>query len=62
MLPSIKISLPILLALWCIASVWAFKSPVMLLYPLMWIGVAGLFLVVTKYLPDNEETDSSESA
>ncbi len=51
MLPSIRISLPVLLILWCVASIWAFKSPVMLLYPAMWIGVAVLFLLVTKVMP-----------
>lgn len=62
MLPSIKISLPILLVLWCVASVWAFKSPVMLLYPAMWLGVAALFFVVTKFIPNDDEVSTSESA
>lgn len=50
MLPSIRVSLPLLLILWCGTSIWAFESPVMLIYPAMWIGVGVLFLVVSKLL------------
>ena len=50
MIPSIKITLPVLLVLWCVGSLWAFDgSPVLLAYPAMWVGVAALFYVVTKF-------------
>ena len=50
MLPDIKISLPILLVLWCLGGYWAMNGLVMLAYPAMWAGVAVLFLVVSKVL------------
>lgn len=50
MLPDIKISLPILFVLWCAGGYWAMHGPVMLAYPAMWAGVAGLFLVISKLL------------
>lgn len=49
MLPSIKVTLPLLIVLWCLGSLWAFGGPVLLAYPAMWIGVAALFYVVTKF-------------
>ncbi len=48
MLPSIKVSLPILLLLWGGLGLWAMEGPVMLAYPAMWCGVALVFLIVTK--------------
>lgn len=48
MLPSIKVSLPILFLLWCGLGIWAMQGPVMLAYPVMWLGVAIVFLIVTK--------------
>ena len=48
MLPDIKITLPLLILLWCAGAVWAFGSPVMLAYPAMWLAVGALFLVVSK--------------
>ncbi|TWT97059.1 hypothetical protein Pla108_28360 [Botrimarina colliarenosi] len=48
MLPDIKISLPVLFVLWCAGGYWAMNGPVMLAYPAMWLGVAVLFLVVSK--------------
>lgn len=48
MLPSIKVSLPILFLLWVGLGIWAMQGPVMLAYPAMWLGVAIVFLVATK--------------
>ncbi|MEQ8848118.1 hypothetical protein [Botrimarina sp.] len=48
MLPDIKIALPILFVLWCAGSLWAMQSPVMLIYPAMWVAVGLLFLVISK--------------
>jgi len=48
MLPDIKIALPVLFVLWCVGSVWAMHSTVMLAYPAMWATVALLFYVVSK--------------
>ncbi|TWT43249.1 hypothetical protein [Botrimarina hoheduenensis] len=59
MLPSIKISLPILFLLWCAAGFWKMGGPVMLAYPAMWLGVAVLFLVVTKLLGVSSPADAS---
>ena len=50
MLPDIKISLPILLLVWAAFGFWVMEGPVMLAYPAMWIGVAVLFLVVSKFV------------
>lgn len=49
MLPDIKIMLPLLFVLWCGSAVWAFGSPVMLAYPVMWAAVVGVFLLVSKF-------------
>lgn len=47
-MPDIKVSLPILFVLWCGLGYWAMQGPVMLAYPVMWLGVAILFFVVSK--------------
>lgn len=48
MLPDIKIALPLLFVLWCVGSVVAMESPVMLVYPAMWAAVALLFYIASK--------------
>lgn len=50
MLPDIKIALPLLFVLWCVGSVWAIQSAVLLIYPAMWAAVSVAFLVATKLL------------
>ena len=50
MLPDIKISLPLIFVLWCIAAVYAFKSWVMLAYPAMWATIGVLFFVLDRTL------------
>lgn len=43
MLPDIRVSLPIILGLWCISAWFAFEGPVMFAYPAMWLVVGILF-------------------
>jgi len=45
MLPSIKISLPVIFVLWCVGGVWA-MGPKILAYPALWAAVAAVFLLV----------------
>lgn len=59
MLPSIKISLPILFVLWCVVGFWKMEGPVMLAYPAMWLGVAALFYVTTKLLGSVDPADAA---
>ena len=53
MLPDIKISLPVIFILWCIAAVYAFESWVMLAYPAMWATIGVLFFVLDRTLAGN---------
>lgn len=65
MLPDIKISLPILVVLWCVAGYWAMGGPVLLLYPAMWGVVTLLFVAGCKLLgsaPDAEAASDAGSA
>lgn len=52
MLPDIKVSLPILFVLWCVAGYLVMEGPVLLIYPAMWLAVGVLFLVVSKLIGD----------
>ena len=42
MLPDIRITLPIIFVVWCVAAVWL-NGPVMLAYPAMWLVVGAVF-------------------
>lgn len=59
MLPDIKISLPIIFILWCVAAVFAFKSWVMLAYPIMWAVVGLLFFALDRATADGGESNGS---
>ncbi|MEO1497275.1 MAG: hypothetical protein AAFV43_09010 [Planctomycetota bacterium] len=59
MLPSIKVSLPILFVLWCAVAFWKMNGLVMLAYPAMWLSVAALFYVTTKLLGSVDPADAA---
>ncbi|TWT87323.1 hypothetical protein Mal64_28610 [Pseudobythopirellula maris] len=61
MLPSIKVTLPIIMVLWCVGGVMAL-GPEILAYPVLWAAVAGLFLLVDMLLGGPRVSNSSSGS
>ena len=62
MMPDIKISLPIVFALWCVAAWIAFGGPVMLAYPAMWLIVGLAFWGLDRAFRSSRPSAVSPSA
>lgn len=58
-LPSLKVSIPVIFVLWCVAGVML-RGPVILAYPAMWAAVALLFGVLHVLLKQDEEEPSGK--
>jgi len=58
-LPSLKVSIPVIFALWCLAGVML-RGPVMLAYPAMWFGIAALFGILHVILKQDDEESSQK--
>lgn len=58
-LPSLKVSIPVIFVLWCVAGV-ILRGPVILAYPAMWAAVAVLFGVLHLLLKQDEEEPSGK--
>ena len=61
MLPDIRISLPIIFGVWCIAAVWL-NGPVMLAYPAMWLAVGIVFFAVDRAFGASRPAASSPTS
>lgn len=61
MLPSIKISIPIIFFVWCVLGVLV-HGVVLLAYPAMWLAVAILFLVINTVLGSGAGKDAAGQA
>ncbi len=59
MLPDIKISLPVIIGLWCVAAWLAFDGPVMLAYPAMWLVVGVGFWVLDRVVRSSRPDPAS---
>jgi len=57
-LPSIRIAIPTIFVLWCLAGFVAF-GPVILFYPAMWAAVALFFLLVHYLLRSSQGNSPS---
>lgn len=62
MLPDIKVSLPIIFGLWCVAAWLAFGGPVMLAYPAMWLVIGAAFWALDRAVRGSRSAPSSASA
>lgn len=62
MLPDIKISLPIIFLVWCVAAWVAFDGPVMLAYPAMWLAVGLAFWAIDRAYRASRPAASSPEA